>query len=149
MDEKTGESWRVMVTKAKKTTEDVKKKAGISRKKKPSVSKATIADERYRAFIENIDDGVYEVDLQGNFTYFNNALCHTFGFPREEIEGANFSKFMDDEHARAAFEIFNNIYRTGKGIVDLMWEIIDKEGKRRSIELSANLILTPGGEKKG
>jgi PAS domain S-box-containing protein len=103
----------------------------------------------YKAFIENIDDGVYEVDLQGNFTYFNNALCQVFGFPREEIEGANFSKFMDEERARAALEIFNNIYRTGKGIVDLMWEIIDKEGKRRSIELSAHLILTATGEKKG
>jgi PAS domain S-box-containing protein len=138
-----------MSTKGKKTTAEVKSKAGLPRKKKPPVSKATISDERYRAFIENIDDGVYEVDLQGNFTYFNNALCHAFGFPREEIEGANFSKFMDDEHARAAFEIFNNLYKTGKGIVDLMWEIIDREGKRRNIELSANLILTAAGEKKG
>jgi PAS domain S-box-containing protein len=118
-------------------------------KKTPRRYAAAVSLAGYKAFIENIDDGVYEVDLQGNFTYFNNALCQVFGFPREEIEGANFSKFMDEEHARAAFEIFNNIYRTGKGIVDLMWEIIDKEGKRRSIELSANLILTTGGEKKG
>lgn len=108
-----------------------------------------MSEERYRAFIENIDDGVYEVDLQGNFTYFNDALCRAFGFPREEIEGANFSKFMDDDHARAAFDIFNNIYKTGKGIVDVMWEIIDGEGNKRNIELSANLILTPAGEKKG
>ncbi len=108
-----------------------------------------LAEERYRAFIENIDDGVYEADLQGNFTYFNNALCQVFGFPREEIEGANFSKFMDSEHGRAAFEIFNEIFRTGKGIVNLTWETLDRENHKRIIELSASLITDKKGDKTG
>jgi len=138
-----------MSTSSKKTIAAAKGKPRPPDKRKPRASKDTLSDERYRVFIENIDDGVYEVDLQGNFTYVNNALCHAFGFPREEIEGASFSKFMDDGHARAAFDIFNNIYKTGKGIADLMWEIIDGEGKRRNIELSANLIVTATGEKTG
>jgi PAS domain S-box-containing protein len=108
-----------------------------------------LAAERYRTFIENIDDGVYEVDLQGNFTYFNNALCQVFGFPREEIAGANFSKFMDEERTRAAFEIFNEIFRTGKGIVNLIWETLDHEKQKRIIELSASLITDRKGVKKG
>jgi len=54
-------------------------------------------EERYKAFIENIDDGVYEVDLHGNFTYFNNALCEVFGHSRKKIQGQNFSRFMDEE----------------------------------------------------
>jgi PAS domain S-box-containing protein len=87
------------------------------------------------------------VDLHGNFTYFNNALCQVFGFPREEIEGANFSKFMDEEHARAAFEIFNEIFRTGKGIVNLNWEILDQKKQKRIIELSATLITDKKGVK--
>ncbi|MBP1738383.1 MAG: hypothetical protein H6Q48_676 [Deltaproteobacteria bacterium] len=114
-----------------------------------SGSYATLARERYKAFIESIDDGVYEVDLQGSFTYFNNALCQVFGFPREEIEGANFSKFMDEEHGRAAFEIFNEIYRTGKGIVNVNWEILDQEKQKRIIELSASLITDKKGQKTG
>ncbi|MBU2498517.1 MAG: hypothetical protein KKE57_06430, partial [Proteobacteria bacterium] len=49
-----------------------------SAKKRPKRSKTdkgpgvgvevTLSDESYRAFIEDIDDGVYEVDLRGNFT---------------------------------------------------------------------------------
>jgi PAS domain S-box-containing protein len=113
------------------------------------VTADTVSDERYRSFIENINEGVYEVDLQGNFTYFNKALCQVFGYPGEEIEGANFSKFMDAEHSRAAFEIFNKIYKTGEGIVDLLWETIDKRGQRRKVELSANLIVNRKGEKTG
>ena len=103
----------------------------------------------YKEFIENIDEGVYEVDLQGNFTYFNNALCQVFGFPRDEIEGANFRKFMDEEHSRAAFEIFNEIFRAGKGIVNLTWETLDQEKQKRIIELSASLITDKKGEKVG
>jgi PAS domain S-box-containing protein len=138
-----------MTTKAKKTAKAAKRTPGVTSKRKLGALKGDLSEERYRAFIENIDDGIYEVDLLGNFTYFNNALCRVFGYPREEIEGANFSKFMDSEHADAAFEIFNNLYRTGKGIVDALWETIDKQGNRRHIELSANLIETHTGEKTG
>ncbi len=131
-----------------------------SRKKQPSRKKPAVppakssaqaepSEERYRAFIENIDDGVYELDLQGNFTYFNKALCAVFGYPEEEIRGHNFSRFMDEEHARTGFDIFHRIYRTGKGISDLLWEIIDEGGNRRKIELSANLITDNRGEKVG
>jgi PAS domain S-box-containing protein len=108
-----------------------------------------VSEERYKAFIENIEDGVYEVDLQGNFTYFNHGLCGVFGYPRAGIQGQNFSKFMDQERARAAFDIFNTIYRTGKGISDLIWQTIDEEGNPRTIELSANLITGPHGERIG
>jgi PAS domain S-box-containing protein len=143
--------------------ESAKKGKGTSRKtwSKPVSKKSqasgqtsihtneTLSDERYRAFIENIDDGVYEVDLRGNFLYFNSALCEVFGYPKKEIEGQNFSKFMDEEHARAAFKIFNKIYRTGKGFSDLTWEIIDKDKRKRIVELSANPITNKAGEKIG
>lgn len=108
-----------------------------------------LSDERYRAFIENISDGVYEVDIHGNFTYFNNSLCKVFGYPREEIQWQSFSKFMDEEHGREAFNIFNKSYKTGDGFADLVWEIIDKDGQTRIIELSASLITNQEGEKIG
>ncbi|MGE5841630.1 MAG: PAS domain-containing protein, partial [Deltaproteobacteria bacterium] len=108
-----------------------------------------LAHERCRAFIESIDDGVYEMDLLGNFTYFNNALCQIFGFPREEIEGANFSEFMDEEHGRAVSEIFNRIFATGKGVVNLDWEILNQRKQKRIIELSASLITDKKGVKTG
>lgn len=123
----------------------------LSMSKKKNITRPPFGSskERYKAFIENIDDGVYEVDLQGNFTYFNNSLCKVFGYPREDIQGQNFSKFMDEKRARAAFDIFNQIYLTGRGISDLLWETIDKGGNPRSVELSANLIIDSGGEKVG
>ncbi|MFC1867705.1 PAS domain S-box protein [Thermodesulfobacteriota bacterium] len=108
-----------------------------------------ISDERYRAFIEQVSDGVYETDIYGNFTYFNNSLCKVFGYPREEIQGQNFSKFMDSLHARMAYEAFTKIWVTHKGFSDLMWEIIGKDNEVRMIELSAHLITDHKGKKTG
>ena len=110
---------------------------------------AQLSSERYRAFVENIEEGVYEVDIHGNFLYFNKSLCRIFGYPPEEIQFQNFSKFMDEQSAKKMFKAFNQIYKTGQGITDLQWKIRDKQGKERIIELSATLIRNKAGKKIG
>ena len=42
------------------------------------------SEEKYRMIIENIEDGYYEVDLAGNFTFFNDAMCRMVGYSRKE-----------------------------------------------------------------
>ena len=127
--------------------------------KNPTISKDNIRksitsvndifDERYKIFLEQVSDGVFETDTYGNFTYFNNAFCNTLGHSRSEIQGHDFSRFMDDENAKKAYETFTEIWVTHKEISDLHWEIIDSEGKIRLIELSAFLIKDVNGTKKG
>ena len=70
-----------------------------------------IQQERYKVFIEDVADGFYEVDLQGNFTFFNDAMCRIFGYPSQEIKERNYREFMDKENADIAFEAFNKIYQ--------------------------------------
>ncbi len=122
-----------------------------SSKKEPEEknSSARIQQERYRVFIEDVADGFYEVDLQGNFRFFNDALCRIFGHTRREIQGRNFREFMDAENARIAYEAFNRIYRTGTGVMDIKWEIARKDGQKRHLEISANLIIDDSGQKTG
>ena len=105
--------------------------------------------ERYRVFIEDVADGFYETDLKGNFTFFNNALCRIFGYSHEEIKNRNFRKFMDEKNAKSAYENTNKVYRTGKGITDIIWEIIRKDGETRILEISSNLIRNENGKKIG
>jgi PAS domain S-box-containing protein len=113
------------------------------------VACARLSSERYRAFVENIGEGVYEVDIHGNFLYFNNSLCRIFGYSREEIQFQNFTKFMDAEYGQKAFKTFNRIYETGQGISNLLWPIVDKGGRVRYVELSANLITNQEGKNIG
>jgi PAS domain S-box-containing protein len=99
-----------------------------------------IQKDRYRVLIEDVADGFYEVDLHGNFKFFNDALCRIFGYPRKQIQNRNFRTFMDEENAIIAYEAFNKIFRTGRELVDINWEIIRKDGEKRYLEISASLI---------
>jgi PAS domain S-box-containing protein len=112
-------------------------------------STTRVQKERYRVLIEDVADGFYEVDLKGNFLFFNDALCRIFGYSRRKIKNSNFRTFMDEMNAKIALEAFNKIYRTGKGVVDISWEIIRKDGERRHLEISANLIKDNDGDPVG
>jgi len=105
--------------------------------------------DRYQMLIEAVADGFYEVDLNGNFRFFNDALCRIFGYSRSEIQGHNFREFMYEEDARIALEAFSRIYRTGRGDVFIEWEIARKDGEKRHLEISASLIEGDGGESIG
>jgi PAS domain S-box-containing protein len=135
-----------------------KKPAGKSSRRTSADKSATrslkgretkIQKDRYRVLIEEVADGFYEVDLHGNFKFFNNALCRIFGYPRKQIQDRNFRTFMDEDNARIAYEAFNKIYRTGRDVVDINWEIIRKDGEKRYLEISASLIMRNGGEPVG
>ena len=40
----------------------------------PASPRDIIREERYRAILDGITEGYYEVDLAGNFTFFNVAM---------------------------------------------------------------------------
>jgi len=110
---------------------------------------AKIQQERYRIFIEDVEDGFYETNLRGDFLFFNNALCRIFGRSKEEIQHRNYREFMDEANAARAYESFNRIYTTGKAFTDIIWEIIQKDGQRRIAEISAGLIVDDTGNNCG
>jgi diguanylate cyclase (GGDEF)-like protein/PAS domain S-box-containing protein len=107
------------------------------------------SEEKYRTILENIEDGYYEVDLAGNFTFFNDALCRLLGYSEDELMGMNNRQYMDDENARKVYQTFNAVYRTGKPAEIFDWEVIRKDGSRRFVEASVSLMRDSTGEPVG
>jgi len=101
------------------------------------------SEEKYRNILESIEDGYFEVDLAGNFTFFNPSLCRILGYPREEMPGMNNRVFMDAENAKKIFRAFNEVYVTGITTKGFDWEVIQKSGARKQIEVSVSLIVNP------
>jgi PAS domain S-box-containing protein len=97
------------------------------------------SEERYRTIIENIEDGYYEVDLDGNYTFFNEGLLRITGYPREEMLGLNNRRIVDDLNNRKVFQVFNQVYLTGVPAHAFDWECIRKDGTRRFVEVSVTL----------
>jgi PAS domain S-box-containing protein len=97
------------------------------------------SEEKYRTIIENIEDGYYEVDLAGNFTFFNEALCRITGYGRDELMGMNNRQIMDAYNAKRVFSVFNTVFNTEMATKAFDWELIRKDGSKRFVEVSVTL----------
>ena len=107
------------------------------------------SEEKYRTILENIEEGYYEVDLSGNFTFFNKSLCELLGRSEDELMGMNYRQYMDRETAEGVFKTFNAVYRTGKPTKAFDWTIVRTDGIRRSIEASISLVVDSASEPAG
>ena len=102
--------------------------------------------KRYRTILETIQEGYYEVDLAGSFTFANDSLAALLGYDTPELERMNYRRYTEDPYSRAVFETFNHVYRTGELVESFGWEILRKDGERRYAEASAGPIENTDGE---
>ncbi len=107
------------------------------------------SEEKYRTILESIEDGYYEVDIDGNFTFFNDALCDIYGCPENELMGNNIRKSTDQETAKRGYKVFNEVNITGRPEKVFDWEIIRKDGTKRVVEASVSLRRNAKGEPIG
>jgi len=107
------------------------------------------SEEKYRTILESIEDGYYEVDLTGNFTFFNEPVCKTLGYPAEELMGLNNRRFMDPEVARQVYEEFHKVARTGEPSRDFAYRVTAKDGSLRFVESSITLKRDAAGKPSG
>ena len=107
------------------------------------------SEERYREILDNIEDGYFEVDLKGDFTFFNDALCRLIGYSATAMAGMNNRQYMDAENAKKVFQSFNEVYRTGKPTKGFDWEIIKVDGSKGHVYASASLITDAKGKPIG
>jgi PAS domain S-box-containing protein len=97
------------------------------------------SEEKYRTILESIREGYFEVDLAGNFTFFNASMCRILGYSKEELAGMNYQQFTNTETSKKVFQAFNKVYNTGEPTEGFDWQIIRKDGTERYVETSVSL----------
>ncbi|MFW9914793.1 MAG: PAS domain S-box protein [Candidatus Thorarchaeota archaeon] len=107
------------------------------------------SEERYRTILENIEDGYYEVDLAGNFTFFNEGVRRILGYTADELMGMNNREYMEPETAKRMYKVFNAVYQTGKPTKVIDWENVRKDGTITVMEGSISLVKDPTGNPVG
>ena len=107
------------------------------------------SEEKYRTILETIEDGYFESDIRGNFTFFNDSLWRILGYPRDELMGMNTRQYMDEETAKELYKAFNTVYNTGIPTKGFGHEIIGKDGTKRYVESSGSLIKDAEGKRIG
>jgi diguanylate cyclase (GGDEF)-like protein/PAS domain S-box-containing protein len=107
------------------------------------------SEERYRTIIEQMDDGYFETDLRGDFTFVNDAECRNLGYPREELLGMNRKQYTDEKNAKILYRLFNEVYKTGVPIKAHDLELTKKDGTKSYDEISVSLVRNFKGEPIG
>ena len=101
-------------------------------------AQAAISIENARLFelattLENIQDGYFEIDLAGNYTFFNNSVCQIHGYSKEELMGMNNRQYTDKETAKKVFKAFNKVYKTGSLSKDWIGRLSEKTGRKDTL----------------
>ncbi len=98
------------------------------------------ADEKTRIILDLLDEPYFEIDLNGDMTYFNYAFYKLAGYTCHELIGLNNRDYTTPETAEAMYRIFNKIYETGKEARINDYEVIHKSGEIVHLQLSAYLL---------
>ncbi len=106
-------------------------------------------EERYRTILENRNIGYFEVDLKGNMTFFNDAMCDLSGYSHDELLGMNYKAYTDDKTSERIKRIYNAILKTGRPIKNFEYSAHRKSGTLVEIEASVSLIKDLNGRPCG
>ena len=97
------------------------------------------SEENYRSILESIQEGYFEVNLQGDLTFFNESMSRIAGYTPKELTNLNYKEYTTPETAKQMFEMFNQVYRTGQPAAVGEYDIIHKDGSIKTLELGASL----------
>ena len=100
-------------------------------------------EERYRDLFENANDLIYTHDLDGNFTSLNGAGEAITGYTREEALTMNLAQVVAPEFFEAA-QTMTAIKLAGECPTTYELEVIAKDGRRVTLELSTRLMVSNG-----
>ncbi|HPR51611.1 MAG TPA: PAS domain S-box protein [Deltaproteobacteria bacterium] len=104
------------------------------------------SEQNYRNIIETIQEAYYEVDLSGNFTFFNSSVYKNLGYSDEELSGVNFRDYMDEADAAKVFEAYHQVYLTDEPVTALEFGARTKDGFVIPVEASISLRRDDSGK---
>lgn len=117
--------------------------------KKEAEEKLRKSEERYRTILTSIHDGYYEVDLKGNFIFFNQGFLNLIGYSKEEIRNLNYKEIGDVNTVDYIFNVFKDVYDEKTIVGEANFGFVHKDGSVRSTEISISLIRDADERKIG
>ncbi|MBI9076276.1 MAG: PAS domain S-box protein [Desulfatibacillum sp.] len=133
LEQRVAERTRELEAKNKDLQEEIEKHRRTEKALNQSESK-------YRNILESIEDGYYEVDLVGNYTFFNSTMARILGCSSHELINLNFRKLTDDETSASLFKVFNRVFKTGQPAKSEDYTLIKRDGATAFLNISISLI---------
>ena len=107
------------------------------------------SEEKYRAIVEGLEEGYFEIDLDCNLTFFNDPLCKILGYSRTDLSGKNTRSFTSPATIRKMDQIYAQLQKTGEPITLTDYDAVGKSGDSIALELTASLLRNSSGKPVG
>jgi len=98
------------------------------------------SEQKTQVIIDNIEEGYYEVDLNGRFISYNDVMAQIHGIELDQLNGISYRELMAQDQSEMVFAVFNQTYLTGEPTKSLEVEIIKQDGEPRNLEISVSLM---------
>jgi PAS domain S-box-containing protein len=120
--------------------------ASIDITDRKSVESALLeSEQRYRDLVDNANDIVATVDLEGRFTSVNPAVERLLGQKPEDLIGTSVSTFIPSEE-RPKHESMLQRKLEGEGSTRYETQIQSRDGRRLTLEVNSKLIRDSDGQ---
>jgi len=106
------------------------------------------SEEKYRTILEQMQEGYFEIDLEGNHLFANTATLRSLDISLAELNGLNYRKFSYENETRAIDEAYNQVLTTGIPNKSFTHKIRTKNGDRY-MEISISLLKDKNGKATG
>jgi PAS domain S-box-containing protein len=101
------------------------------------------SEERYRELVENANDIVFTLDLEGNMTSVNKAVESVTGYSRGELVGMNLTDFLTPESVASAHRMTQRKL-AGEERTNYEVDVRTKDGHLVTLEISSRLLMRKG-----
>ena len=120
---------------------------GIALTRKKAEEALRLSEEKYKDIIENIEEGFFELNLDGTMVFYNETLYEILGYNRKEFLGLQWKQFClnYDEFEKAG----KSCFYTGDSVKGLGCKALCKNGEEVFLEISLSPIKDLGGIVKG
>ncbi|HEX9665631.1 MAG TPA: EAL domain-containing protein [Thermodesulfobacteriota bacterium] len=105
--------------------------------------------EKYRALIEQSNDWVWEVDINGSFTYVNPKVREIIGYEPEELLGKTTFDFMSTDEAKRFYDLLSPYFSEKRPFKRLEKKLMHKDGHEVILEVSGTPMFDSQGFFKG
>ncbi len=98
------------------------------------------SEEKYRIILESIEEGYYEIDIYGDFTFVNPSMCRLISRSERNIIGTNITGYLDTKDGDSFAVFLKKIQNDENHPTTIECELKIKGGGRKIIEMSASLM---------
>lgn len=114
-----------------------------------SFQKLQQSEAKYRQTLESIREGFFEIDLDKKILFANEALSRLLGRSPDDVVHSTFDRFFTLEKRVELEMLFARLQESNEPIRFSQFEIVNREGGKNPVDLSASVITDETGRTVG